>query len=100
MQGYEVFTAENGKEAMTIYKNNPVDIVITDILMPEKDGEEMILEMKNSNPAVKIIAISGGGILNANDTLNIVEFLDVDYTFSKPVKKEVLLKAINDILKK
>ena len=75
-----------------------IDLVITDILMPEKDGEETILELKNLNPEVKIIAISGGGILSARDHLEIVEYLYVDYTFEKPIKKAELLQAIRSLL--
>ena len=58
---YDVETAENGVHAMRVHRENPVDLVITDIIMPEKEGLETITELRNSFPAVKIIAISGGG---------------------------------------
>lgn len=100
MNGYEVITATNGNEAVAMYTimKSQIDIVITDILMPEKDGEEAILELRNLNPEVKIIAISGGGILNARDHLEIVEYLNVNYTFEKPIKKAELLQAIKILL--
>ncbi len=98
--GYEVIMAADGNEAVSIYTEmkGRIDLVITDILMPEKDGEETILELKNLNPEVKIIAISGGGILSARDHLEIVEYLYVDYTFEKPIKKAELLQAIRSLL--
>lgn len=58
---YSVETAPNGNEALEIYKKNPVDLVITDLIMPEKDGVETIIELQKINPEVKVIAISGGG---------------------------------------
>ena len=58
--GYDVFDAPDGKEGLDFYRNTPVDLVITDILMPEKEGIQTIMELRREFPDVKIIAISGG----------------------------------------
>jgi len=58
--GHEVLEANNGEEGVRIYQKQPADLVITDILMPEKEGLESIRELRRLNPAVRIIAISGG----------------------------------------
>ncbi len=59
--GHEVVTAGDGNEGMKFFKENDFDIVITDLIMPEKDGIETILDMKKTSPDMPIIAISGGG---------------------------------------
>jgi DNA-binding NtrC family response regulator len=57
--GHSVSDAENGKRALEWLKENPVDLVLTDILMPDGDGMEIILAVRKLHPAVKIIAMSG-----------------------------------------
>jgi signal transduction histidine kinase/ActR/RegA family two-component response regulator/Tfp pilus assembly protein PilF len=59
--GYHVLTAANGKEAVDIYKNNPgcIDMVLLDIIMPVKDGEETFRELKSMDPNVKVLLFSG-----------------------------------------
>ena len=59
--GHEVGEASNGQEGLDQFRQTPTDLVITDILMPEKDGLEIIQILKKENPEVKIIAVSGGG---------------------------------------
>ena len=60
-EGYDVLKASNGKQGIRLHREEPVDLIITDIIMPEKEGIETILELKRDYPDVKIIAISGGG---------------------------------------
>jgi len=64
-EGYEVVDALDGKEGMRLYREAPTDLVITDIVMPEKEGVETIMELKRDFPDVKIIAMSGGGQINS-----------------------------------
>lgn len=59
--GHEVEEAANGALAVAAYRRQPAELVITDLVMPEKDGLEAILELRRFDPAVKIIAMSGGG---------------------------------------
>lgn len=98
--GYEVSAFTSGKDAINKFKNDPHDVLITDIIMPEKDGIETIIEIKKIEPNIKIIAISGGGRIKADDYLNIVKKLGVDYTFSKPFSIKEILEAVNNLLKK
>ena len=58
--GYEVQEASDGKEGLSLFRQKHFDLIITDIIMPEKDGMETIIEMRHDYPDVKIIAISGG----------------------------------------
>ena len=60
-EGFNVLTALDGKEGMNLFNDNQVDLVITDMIMPEKEGTETIIEMKKICPDIKIIAMSGGG---------------------------------------
>jgi len=98
-EGYEVVEALDGKEGVKCYRENPTDIIITDIIMPEKEGIETIMELRREFPDVKIIAISGGGRIDAKDHLKMAEQLGSQYTFSKPVERKELIKAVQDLLK-
>jgi len=60
--GYEVVEASDGIDGIRIYRQNPTDLIITDLIMPNKDGIGMIIDLKKEFPEVKIIAMSGGGL--------------------------------------
>lgn len=97
-QGYEVVEASDGKQGLALYRQTPTDLIITDIIMPEKEGVEMILELKRDFPDVKIIAISGGARdIDAQCCLAYVES-KVSRTFIKPFNREELLEAIQNLL--
>ena len=97
-EGYEVVSAANGKEGVRLYREDPVDLVIADIIMPEKEGIETIMELKRAFPDVKIIAISGGGLVDPERYLSMAKQLGARYTFSKPVEREDLLKAVRELI--
>lgn len=97
-EGYDVLEASNGKQGIKLYRENPADLIITDIIMPEKDGIETILELKRDYPDVKIIAISGGGRINPEDYLDIAKKLGAHRIFAKPVERKELLNAVRDLL--
>ena len=99
-EGFDVLTAINGKQGMKLFNNNPVDLVITDIIMPDKDGFETILELKKTCPDTKIIAISGGGQGHPEYYLDTAKCFRADYTFQKPFKTEELLEAVYKVLNK
>jgi DNA-binding response OmpR family regulator len=82
--GYTVTEARDGKEALKLYKDAPVDLVLTDIMMPEKEGLEIIRELRRGNPELKIIAMSGGGRTNARDTLKMAKLFGATAVFGKP----------------
>lgn len=99
-KGYSVTVAPDGKEGFKIFRENPSDIVILDMLMPEKDGIETMIPLKKDFPGVKIIAISGGGVVNPDVYLSLAQKLGADYTFQKPVEKDQLLSAVESLIKK
>jgi YesN/AraC family two-component response regulator len=97
-KGFDVISAEDGHHATRFLKKYTPQIVITDIIMPEKNGIELILDIQKKYPSIKIIAISGGGKINASTHLNIAKDLGVHAIISKPVTDKDLLSAIEECL--
>jgi two-component system cell cycle response regulator CpdR len=98
IRGFNVFSAGNGNEAIRILKSgNTIDIVITDIIMPDKDGVELILYLKAKYPETKIIAISGGGRIPSSSYLFIAGVLKVNATISKPFSFHELDEKIQEL---
>ena len=97
-EGYETVTAANGKDGTDLYRQNPFDLVITDLIMPEKEGISTIKELKQEFPDVKIIAISGGGKIGPDEYLHMAKFLGAKYTFTKPVEHKTLLEAVRELI--
>ena len=97
-RGYEVMKAPNGKVGARLCKEEQIDLVITDLLMPEMDGIETIMELKRELPDVKIIAISGGGRIGPEDYLKMANSLGARYTFTKPFSTKELLEAVKDLM--
>jgi len=96
--GYEVVEAEDGNQAVTQFKAEKPDLVVTDIVMPEKEGIETIMELKALDPNVRIVAISGGGRINPEDYLSWARKFGVKETFIKPVDRQLLLEAVERLL--
>ena len=96
-EGYEVVAAGDGEEGVKYYRESPTDLIITDIIMPGKEGIETMLDLRKEFPALKVIAISGGGRINAQDHLKMAKYLGAQYTFSKPFKRQALLEAVRDL---
>lgn len=97
-EGYEVVHAPNGKVGMKVCSEEKIDLIITDIIMPEKDGIEMILELRNDYPHLKIIAISGGGRLGPDGYLEMAQKLGAHKTFFKPFNRREILDAVQELL--
>ncbi|KKR02757.1 MAG: Response regulator receiver protein [Candidatus Uhrbacteria bacterium GW2011_GWF2_39_13] len=98
-KGYEVITACDGEEGLRIFRSSPTPLVITDIIMPNKEGVETIFELERDFPHVKIIAISGGGKVEAQNYLKAVSLIsNVKHTLKKPFSNEELLAAVKDLL--
>lgn len=98
-QGYEVVEAKDSKEGIKLYHQAPADLIITDIIMPEKEGVETIIELKHDYPDVKIIAISGGSRgIDAESCLFYVKEIGVPHTFTKPFDHKELLAVIQELL--
>jgi CheY-like chemotaxis protein len=96
--GYEVVDAADGAQGIRLYRDEPTDLIITDILMPEKEGIETIMELKRDFPDVKIIAISGGGRVDPGTYLETARQCGTDRTFTKPFDRAELLEAIQQLL--
>lgn len=96
--GHEVKEAADGREGVHLFRTDPVDLIITDIIMPHKEGLETIRELVATNPDVKIIAISGGGRVSPYDYLEMAEKFGAAKTFEKPFEWEELIEAIDEIL--
>jgi CheY-like chemotaxis protein len=93
--GHSVIEASNGKEGLDLFHKHLPDLVITDIVMPEKEGLEVVMTLKQSHPNVKIIAISGGGRQGAGDNLRMAKFLGATLVLPKPMSFEQLTGALD-----
>jgi DNA-binding NtrC family response regulator len=98
-EGYDILTGANGNDGLKLCLEQKVDLVITDIVMPEKEGLETIIDMKKSFPSIKIIAISGGGKIDPEDYLMLAEKFGAQKTLAKPFKKEDILFAVQEVLR-
>jgi CheY-like chemotaxis protein len=93
--GHEVVDAANGEIGLRLYRQNPTDLIITDLFMPEKDGIETIRELRRDFPAAKIVAISGGAKSAPSVTfLRVANHLGAIETLAKPFSTEELLTAV------
>jgi CheY-like chemotaxis protein len=96
--GYDVLQAKNGVAGIEIYKQSRPDIVLTDMLMPDKEGLETISELKRLNPDAKIIAMSGGGQSQNMTFLQLARKVGAGQTINKPVKPVELFEAIKQLV--
>jgi len=97
--GYEVAEAPDGIEGIRIYRQNPADLIITDLIMPNKDGIGVIIDLKKEFPNVKIIAMSGGGLNKPEGYLRGAKKLGAACTLTKPIDRDEMLRTIKDVLK-
>ncbi len=86
--------AKNGREAGAIIKDRLFEVVVTDMLMPECDGLELINEIKAKQPGVKIVAISGGGQIGSDKYLTMAKGFGADVLLRKPFAYQALLAAV------
>jgi CheY-like chemotaxis protein len=94
--GYLVVEAPDGRQGLQRYRDHPADLVITDILMPEQEGLETIRTLRQLDPAVKIVAISGAS--GTLDFLEVAEKLGAQRMLRKPVDRQALLAAVEALL--
>ena len=90
--GHEVTEASNGRLGLAVYREKPADLVITDILMPEMNGLDLIIELTRAFLNVKVIAISGAA--DTENALDAAKLLGVRHTLHKPFSMDVLLKTV------
>ncbi|MBN1842035.1 MAG: response regulator [Deltaproteobacteria bacterium] len=99
-EGYDVLEASNGKEGLRLCHQEWVDLVITDLIMPDKEGLETIMELRRDFPHVPIIAMSGGGRISPEEYLYLAKKLGAQHTLCKPFTRQEILRAIRDVLDK
>ncbi len=97
-EGYAVSTADNGEEGVKLLEEESFDLVITDIIMPEKEGLETIMDITTRRPGTKIIAISGGGRSSAGSYLKTAEYFGAVRSFQKPFDRKEFLEAVRDLI--
>ncbi len=96
--GYDVVAASDGYKGLEQIKNNPdIGMVITDIVMPEKEGIETIIEIKHGWPQIKIIAMSGGGIIHPDFYLRNASAFGADATLRKPLTISELVGTVESL---
>ena len=97
--GHRVMCAADGGELTRLSHDHHFDVVITDVMMPERDGLEVISALKKSQPGVRIIAISGGGtVLPATDCLRDAKRLGADAVLAKPFNRSQFMQAVEHVI--
>jgi two-component system chemotaxis response regulator CheY len=93
-EGYDVACAEDGKRGLAIFALMRPDLVVTDIIMPEREGLETIREIRKVDAAIPIVAVSGGGRLKATDLLALARSFGADAALAKPLDPDELIGAV------
>lgn len=96
--GFEVREACNGNQAVSLYLSNQTDLVITDLIMPDKEGLETIREIRHANPTARIIAMSGGGPNGSLNYLRVASVFGAQMVLDKPFSHYEILTAVHQML--
>ena len=96
--GYIVEEASNGHEGIQRYRAAPADLVLTDLLMPEREGLETIQTLRQEYPEVKIIAVSGGGPRGRLNFLPLARMFGALRTLQKPFPIQALYEVVREVL--
>ena len=96
--GYDVLLAKNGQEGVDLFREQPCDLVVTDMVMPVKDGLQTILDLRSDYPALPIVAISGGGNISKERYLAVAGYLENVVTVGKPFTVDALTSAVKKLL--
>ena len=98
LEGYTVSVAENGRQAVDQIRDHRFDLVITDLIMPEKEGLETIADIRKHHRLMPIIAISGGGRVGPTDYLETARFIGANATLAKPFGRQELISTVSSLL--
>ena len=98
--GYQVHQASNGNEALKIHRRHPVDVMIVELVLPEKDGFELLMEVRAQSFMPKFIAIAGGGKFPMQGCLCAAKQLGAHHVLTKPFPPGQLLATVNQLLGK
>ena len=96
--GHEIIQAGNGKQGLKMIEESRPDLVITDIMMPEMDGLEILMQLRSMHDSVPVIAISGGMHTLPVNFLQQAKLFGARYVFEKPVPLDVLRNAVTELL--
>jgi len=96
--GYTIVRARNGKEALELFNPETVELVLTDLVMPDMEGISLIRELLARHLGLKIIAMSGGGRNHPEAYLSIARHMGAARTLAKPFSTDELFTAIEDVL--
>ena len=97
-EGYDVLGAADGRQGLKTFRSERPDLVITDILMPNVDGIEAIIQMKRERPDVKIIAMSGGGMSSEFNWLRCARKFGASDVITKPFRASALLDSVHECI--
>ncbi len=97
--GHEVLLASDGDSALGLFKQHDVDLSIVDIFMPGMDGMELIIRLRQSHGDAKIIATSGGGVVDHEKVLDIATRFGAIRTLPKPFAPDELLAMVDEVLR-
>jgi CheY-like chemotaxis protein len=95
---HEVAVAKDGVEGTALFTSQPYPLVITDLIMPEKEGMETIIELRKNYPDTKIIAISGGGQMGVSNLLKVAQRIGADQAIAKPFGRDEVLDCVKECL--
>ena len=97
-EGHEVIACKNGDDGLSQYKTGFTNLVILDLILPEKDGFEILHELKQQDPQVKVLAISGGFTPEVVNVLHIAQRLGAQEILAKPFDLKKFLLVVNQLL--
>jgi DNA-binding response OmpR family regulator len=95
--GHDVFMATDGSAGLRIASDNSVDVLVTDIIMPGMEGLETIGAIRGLHPAIRVIAMSGGGAIGPRNYLDLARALGADTTLQKPFTLGDLVSAVGEL---
>jgi DNA-binding response OmpR family regulator len=96
--GHTVIEASDGKQGLELFAVSETDLVITDIVMPEKEGLEVLMELRKRPKRVKVIAISGGGSTGKVEYLHLAKLMGASSVLAKPFSVTALMAVVDDLL--
>lgn len=97
-RGYQVFEAENGAKALSLPELATASLVITDIVMPDFEGTELIMRLRRERPDLKILALSGSPHAIPSQYLDVARKLGASATLLKPIGSRDLLEAVHGLI--
>lgn len=97
-RGLHVVKAADGREALRLYSEQEFDLIVTDLIMPNKEGIETILEVRAMKRPIRILAMSGGGRVDQSMHLHLAKSVGADRVISKPFLPKDFLQVIDELL--